>query len=701
MAETTRRRLSRAEREALFVRANGHCERCGLEIKLESFHVAHLRAQAHGGPTVLENVQAWCARCNWTQAARDVEDTRVVPREWQLEALSVIVERIAQMGAATVAAAPGAGKTVFAALVFEQLRDAGLVDRMVVLTPNRTLVEQWHDKVLRQRHLELAPGRSVEIPGQVGVVVTYQSLGPTTLETHRRLAAHARTLVVLDEVHHVGERDDTTRRLPAWTRYVRELIGVVDHSLHVAGVLNLSGTLWRSNKGERISTVRYLEEDDGRVLSQVDYEVTTERLIQEGELRPVDLYRLRATVELIDLAEGTLTVSPIAELNDGQGLTAGALGAVLRGLARDPNWQKSLADGVLERLEKAYRDLGKGPAKALIVAPLTSEARAFKAAADTAMRARGLVPLTDVAVSADGEEAARVLKHFKKMNRPGVLSTVNMASEGYDCAEISVIGWATDKRTPLYVRQVVARAQRVTEYERQVLKRPIPAAVVIPDVPEIVELMRAILRPMRHELEPIEEGGDGPGGHRDPRYYVDDVRDFVDGDAHVTGTDDGDVRMDHIRAVEPHFRRVGLPETEVARAIVAVRGGTRDWRDQDHFRPLAPDDADVAAAGATPRPGPEAARTEPLSKERTNALLRVHLRKRTGWWVAHVKPEIYPLSHFQADCNRAGGIARGERDSATPEQLYAAITYASSRIRQHCEETGQAPPDWLDDGDEA
>jgi len=63
---------------------------------------------------------------------------------------------------ATVAAAPGAGKTVFASLVFEDLRNSGRVDRMVVLAPRRTLVMQWHDSLFRNRHVELRPNSEVE-----------------------------------------------------------------------------------------------------------------------------------------------------------------------------------------------------------------------------------------------------------------------------------------------------------------------------------------------------------------------------------------------------------------------------------------------------------------------------------------------------------------------------------------------------------
>ena len=40
-----------------------------------------------------------------------------------------------------------------------------------------------------------------------------------------------------------------------------------------------------------------------------------------------------------------------------------------------------------------------------------------------------------------------------------------MAGEGYDCPDIAVLGYATNKRTDLYVHQVVARAMRITDQE--------------------------------------------------------------------------------------------------------------------------------------------------------------------------------------------------------------------------------------------
>ncbi len=305
-----------ALREFIFSRADGHCQRCGAEITLETYHLAHQRAHTHGGPLHESNAQAWCRRCNLTWGARDAGDSRLIPREWQLAALDKVLSTIRRGGAATVSAAPGAGKTVFAGLVFEALRELGLVDRMVALVPRRSLVDQWKDSLVAHRHIELKPNSAVERRGQSGVVVTYQSLGnPDALETHQREAERSRTLLVLDEVHHVGERPGGIR--PAWARNVSRLAGDVEkHDLHVAGILNLSGTLWRSAKDEQISTVLYRTLDDNRLESLVDFTVTVEELVGRGELRPLDLYRLGAQVRLADYQNLEHVVGDLSDLDE-------------------------------------------------------------------------------------------------------------------------------------------------------------------------------------------------------------------------------------------------------------------------------------------------------------------------------------------------------------------------------------------------
>ncbi len=690
-----RKSLPRAMREELFLRCGGRCERCAQEIEIDSFHAAHLRANRNGGPVVLENLGAWCPRCNLSTGGVDVADTRVLPREWQWRALDRAFERIRRSKVATVAAAPGAGKTIFAGLLFEALRASGHIDRMVVLAPRRTLVQQWHDSLLRSRHVELHPGGEVERRGQDGVVVTYQSLNINTVGVHAKQAELQRTLFVLDEVHHVGEPTESGVR-PAWARHITELIGDVETEIHVAGVLNLSGTLWRSKRSERISTVRYALDAEQKLLSDVDFEITAVELIRDGHLRPVDLFRRGATVELVHLAEAERIVSKIADLDQN---AAGR--AAIRGLPSDVTWRENFVEAVLERLELRHRDLGNGPTKALIVARSQDDARMFQETADRLMRERGLRPIAELAVSSE-MDAHQVLERFRRHERPGVLCTVDMAGEGYDCPEIAVVGFATNKLTPLYVRQVVARAQRVTAYERDKIGHPIPAAVIIPDVPELVRVMSSILEPMRHELrDPVEEN-DVPAVAQPqltgmetlglPKFMLDSVSSHVDADARVTGDSGGDVAMDLVRLVEPEAVKVGLPGSDAPRIVVAVRTALTSRQDAQPFDPIPDDQAQLAVALTEPASAPTQpppTTVEPLSIERVATEFQDELARLGRWWHIHGNT---PVANFNADVNRAGGIGAGGRPGADLEKLRAATEYARRAVAKHCKAKGLKRP---------
>jgi hypothetical protein len=138
-----RRGLTQDEMVTLFTRADGKCQRCECELD-STWHQAHLTPWSGGGATSLANMEAWCAQCNLQIGVEDVGDRSTVQlREWQSEALPVVLDRIYQRGVATLNAAPGAGKTIFAGTVFQRLAEAGLVERLIVVVPNVALVEQW------------------------------------------------------------------------------------------------------------------------------------------------------------------------------------------------------------------------------------------------------------------------------------------------------------------------------------------------------------------------------------------------------------------------------------------------------------------------------------------------------------------------------------------------------------------------------
>ena len=232
-----RRRISPGLRREVFVRANGQCQRCHEPITESTFHCAHLRADSHGGPPVLENLEAWCIPCNLANGNRDAADTRVPLRDWQREARPVILEALTVGRVATLMAAPGAGKTLFAAAVFAAGQDAGLWDRLVVFVPRLPLVKQWAAALLRDAHIALDTRDSVrqsgyEMPEMDGIVTTYQSVLPVDVRRrYRHSMQQTRTLLVLDEVHHLGEPLQSRDGGGQWARAIREIAGDVETEL--------------------------------------------------------------------------------------------------------------------------------------------------------------------------------------------------------------------------------------------------------------------------------------------------------------------------------------------------------------------------------------------------------------------------------------------------------------------------------------
>lgn len=675
-----RRRVPRAMRELVFARSGGICQRDRTTpISLESFHVSHLRAHANGGALVEENLEAWCSRCNFAQRATDARETRIGPRAWQLEALDKVVAQIVVSGAATVSAAPGAGKTVFAGLVFEALREADVVDRLVVVAPRQTIVDQWVDALRHKCHLELKPFSAVERQGQDGVVTTYQSLTDDSLAVHR-LMQQKRTLLVLDEVHHVGEPGKT-----AWAKKMVELAGTVDPlNLKVTGVLNLSGTLWRSNRSERISTVRYEETDDGRIISVVDFNVGPEDLIRQGQLRPVDLYRLDAKVSVQDWSRLDVVETTMADLDEE------IAGAALRAIADNDSYRAAFVSSVLDRLEEIHRSLGRYHAKALIVAANQRDARTYRDEIDAQMRARRLSPMAELAIS-DEPEAKKVLDRFRKSTRVGVLCTVDMAGEGYDCPDIAVIGYATNKRTAMYVRQVVARAMRVTDREREM--GIVPAKIVVPDIPDLVKRFVELLTPILGEIvappERPSEGADAEGfgdGLWGPKYVVTGVEP-VDESVSVALSESEvyDFTIDVVADMARELEAANLQPALAPRVLVALR----------RFRESRPfDEGPHVQAQPRSNPTEAAAGPRPLSIEERARKAQGDLHTMEGWWKLNGNPSI-PIAQFAARANEAGGIPSRGRPMATPEQLEKAIAYERQIISAYCRETGKPRPRWL------
>jgi superfamily II DNA or RNA helicase len=103
-------------------------------------------------------------------------------------------------------AAPGSGKKICALLIAKMLFDAALINRIIYITPRKTVGKQWCSdarKILGRNTLRITGAD--EDPEEYGldVCVTFQAINGC-LEGLQAICRNDRTLVIGDEFHHAS-----------------------------------------------------------------------------------------------------------------------------------------------------------------------------------------------------------------------------------------------------------------------------------------------------------------------------------------------------------------------------------------------------------------------------------------------------------------------------------------------------------------
>lgn len=251
------RRFTSRERQALFLAANGRCDRCGCEL-LPGWHADHAYPWSRGGETDVINGRALCPPCNREKGA-NVEHVGAWPddvllREWQVDALETYRGHVGDDFLAV--ATPGAGKTILAARIAHE----GLCDqryrRVVVICPTKHLCRQWANVFARvgiQIDPDCSNANCREAPDFHGMAMTYAQLTEAP-KIHRANAARASTFAILDECHHLADPKH-------WGEKTVEALEPAVRRLH------LSGTPFREDD-HRIPFIDYV---DGNSRSNYNY----------------------------------------------------------------------------------------------------------------------------------------------------------------------------------------------------------------------------------------------------------------------------------------------------------------------------------------------------------------------------------------------------------------------------------------------
>lgn len=672
-----RRRPSIEDRRLAYERAAGRCQNCGRDLGAD-YHNAHLAAHTHGGASGGVNIEAWCADCNLGLGPNDVEQVGdLILRQWQAQALPVILRRLWQAGFATLHAAPGAGKTLFGGAVFQQLHNVGLAGRLLVVVPNLAIVEQWREALGMMRiHLDTQPRDGViEHPDTVGAVVTYHVL-PNSAAAQATRIERTPTLVILDEVHHIAEH-------ASWGKAVRRMIGdIANGTVHPAAVLNMTGTLFRSNKAKRITTVRYdrIATDEGEKLqAKADWSIPTADLVGV-ELRPPDLYVYGGRAELVDLREEKVVSGEIADLDQQQ------RAAVIRNALTSEAWLKGFVTEAIRMLQNQLQAINEEePLKLLLIA---TDKKSARLAADAINTVTG----QDFArlVISDEPQALRTLRKATREPYPCAIVAVQMITEGFDCPQVSTLAYATNKTADLFVAQTMARAMRITTTERAT-GRLLPAQILIPDHPELRRAFASALAGALHQIEDGQEdtaAGVHDGGiARLPRYELLELSDPRLDSATVLGHEDGEVPAAELDLYVTECRGIGIPETYAPRVAVVSRRRRPPLRTYAQAEPAA---STVVTIEADPRT--------------LNLAHRAQLDKAAAWMSYHVRHDDrwQTVGAFQGQANDAARppIPQGGRDHATSKQLAACAEWMRARVVEHCQAHKEWVPSWANGEDQ-
>ena len=390
-------------------------------------------------------------------------------RRWQRDALRV-VDAAGENSTVLVDATPGAGKTTFALTVARDALRSRRISRVVVVAPTDHLRTQWAAAAWRfGLNLDpTLPNAQARLRAAChGYVTTYaQAAGAPSVHAGR--VRTARTLVILDEVHHAG--DGRT-----WGDAVRTAFGPAVRRLA------LSGTPFRTGQ-EQIPFISYVDDSDGGLVSRPDFGYGYREALADGVVRPVLFAAYTGEARWRNSA-GEVLAGALTE-----GSRRNELDVWRRVLDPAGDWVPHVVAAVDQQVT-ALRAAGSSDAAALLLASDQDAARAY---------ARVVTDLTGQApvlvVSDDPGSSAKIEQFRDSTDR--IMVAVRQVSEGVDVPRLMVLGYLTSYRTPLFFAQAVGRVVRARRPGEQ-------ATVFLPAVRPLLALAAELEAERDHVIRPV------------------------------------------------------------------------------------------------------------------------------------------------------------------------------------------------------
>jgi superfamily II DNA or RNA helicase len=379
-------------------------------------------------------------------------------------------------------ATPGGGKTRVACEIGTFALTSRLIDQIIIVVPTtnlqRSFARDLHecgvevDDRSSRAHLaalarNAAPGRSCFgelIDGRLiqGCVATYQQVCSSP-ELFERLM-RARTLVVLDEIHHAADQK-------YWGAALKRAFGKATHRLI------MSGTPFRSDN-QSLPFIQYAQAVDRKGLpvssAVIDYEYSYSTALDERVVRPIAFPSMDGHVRWISAA-GVEYERAIKEKLDPK-----STGERLRTFLRSADAMREMISRANDKLQfLRSANGGHRDAAALLIAIDQQHARQM------AILVREIAGYTPALVVSEESESDAIIERFRKSSEPWIVA-VRKVSEGTDIPRLRVLVYATNWKTEMFFRQACGRVVRLIGE----LKADQQAYVYILADPDFIEYAR-------------------------------------------------------------------------------------------------------------------------------------------------------------------------------------------------------------------
>lgn len=405
-------------------------------------------------------------------------------RIWQKDAYNALAKKFKTGGKNFLCeATPGGGKTKFALRVVHEFLRSGVCNRVVVVAPTENLKEQWAREANDFAGLQLDPNFSNAMGREAndyhGAVLTYALVGMDKKFVQANNTANSKTFVILDEVHHCGDKEHLT-----WGN------AIAKNFENAVFILSISGTAFRSDD----APIPFVDYDENQT-SKADYRYSYEQAIKDNVCRPVffssydgDMKWRVGEQEFEHSFKDSLTPDQVSK-------------RLKTALAANGDWVKSVlkaADDRLNEIRKTHRDAG-----GLITAATQKHAADIAAVLG---KITGVKPPVVISSEGDGNE---IINSFRLSNEKWLVS-VKMVSEGVDIPRLRVGVYLTNVKAELFFRQFVGRFVRVLQNLQSQ-----DAFVFIPQDRELVKLAESIQEERDHALNEADKSSEPEESNKD------------------------------------------------------------------------------------------------------------------------------------------------------------------------------------------